>query len=284
MQTITRRNFLKWSVVAAGVLKLSTGKAFAALSENNNAPVIWLQGSGCTGCSISTLTVSNPTTIDDVLLTKVSMKFNNTVMSLSGERAMSALAEAASKYNGQFVLVIEGAIPTGAGGHYCIIGEENGTPVTIMDALIKYGPKAAYVIATGTCASFGGIPAASPNTTSVLPVSSVLINPARPIINLPGCPVHPSITVGAIVDILTATSLTLDSYGRPTKYYESTVHDYCSPPHCFISEGCLGPGCNNVCGSIKWNGKLCTYAGNWCVGCSSPGFPTNPLNSGAYGG
>ncbi len=274
---------MKWSIIAAGALKISTGKAFAALSENNNAPIIWLQGSGCTGDSISTLTVSSPTTIDDVLLNTVSMKFNNTVMSLSGERAMSALADAAAKYNGQFVLVIEGGIPTGANGNYCIIGEKNGIPVTIRDALLEYGPMASVVVASGTCASFGGIPAAAPNTTSILPVSQVLTNPARPVINLPGCPVHSSVIVGALVDILTAATLTLDSYNRPTKYYESTVHDYCSPPQCFISQGCLGPGCNNVCGSIKWNGKLCTYAGNWCIGCASPSFPTNPLPSGTYG-
>jgi len=278
MEKISRRDFLKVTLAAAGALQLSSSKIFAALSENNNAPIIWLQGCGCTGCSVSTLAVSNPAAIDDVLLSVVSMKFNNTIMTLAGEKAMAALNEAATMYADQFILVIEGGIPTGANGHYCIIGEDAGVPVTMHSALLKYGPMAKAIVAAGTCASFGGIPAAAPNVAAIRPVSQVLIT--KPVVNLPGCPVHPTTIISALVDIVTGTALTLDSYNRPIKYYSQSVHDYCDPPVCFLSQGCRGKSSMNVCSSLMWNNTLCTYAGNWCVGCAEPTFPTNPLNSG----
>ena len=60
----------------------------------------------------------------------------------------------------KFILVVEGGIPTKDGGIYCKIAGK-----TAMDILAEVGPKAAAIIAIGTCATFGGVQAASPNPT-----------------------------------------------------------------------------------------------------------------------
>lgn len=280
MKKISRRDFLKWSVAGVAALQLNVDKIYAALSGDSNAPIIWLMGSGCTGCSVSTLGVSNPTTIDDVLLNTISMKFHNTLMALSGDEAMATLKDAATKYSGQFVLVIEGAVPTGANGNYCIIGNEGGQPLTIQQALLKYGPLAKYVVAAGTCASFGGIPGSVPAETGCSPVKSILTNSLNPVINLPGCPVHPTMIIKALVTLLTTGLPSLDADNTPVDLYTSSVHDYCElngTPQCLLSKGCRGPDCYNICSTAKWNGKYCPISRMPCYGCAMPGYPMNPL-------
>ena len=43
--------------------------------------------------------------------------------------------------------------------------------------------------------------------------------------------------------------------------------------------GCKGPGCSNVCPSMKWNNgtNWCVGSNHPCIGCANPGFPTSPL-------
>lgn len=290
---INRRDFLKWSVAAAAALKfdLDMDKLNTVLAAETDPPVIWLNGASCTGCTISTLNVTNPTTIDDVLLNKVSLKYMTTLMSAAGESVLQLLDQAANQYNGQFILVVEGAIPTGQNGYYCVLGEQNGQPVTMMAALLKYGPMAKYVVSAGTCSSFGGVMAAAPNTTNAASVKSLLSGKTNnPIINLPGCPVHPTVLIQTILDLILIGTPSLDMYNRPTKYYGTMIHHVCprittpkvSQPGifgCYMEIGCKGPMTNNVCPSFKWNNGdgWCVLVDYPCIGCASPSFPTNPL-------
>ncbi|GIM28090.1 iron hydrogenase [Clostridium polyendosporum] len=291
---ISRREFLKWSVATAIALELEfdMSRVNTVLAAETDPPVIWLNGSGCSGCTISMLNVTNPTTIDDVLLNKISMKYNTTIMTSAGESAMQALENAATQYNGQFILVVEGAIPTGENGNYCIIGEQNGTPLTMQQAVLKYGPMAKYVVSAGTCASFGGVPAAAPNATSCTTAKSLLSGKtANPVINLSGCPVHPTVMIQTLLNLILTGMPQLDSYNRPTQYYNSQIHSNCprrgktqvSQPGiygCYRAIGCKGPGCSNVCPSMKWNNGVnwCIGSNYPCIGCANPTFPTNPLN------
>jgi hydrogenase small subunit len=291
---ISRRDFLKWSVAAAAALNLELDfdKINTVLAADTNPPVIWLQGAGCSGCTISTLNVTNPTTIDDVLLNKISMKYNSTIMASAGELAMQTLDQAANTYNGQFILVVEGAIPTGASGNYCILGESNGTPLTMQAAVLKYGPMAKYVVAAGTCASFGGIPAAAPNNTSCTSVLSLLNGKTiNKVINLSSCPVHPTVLIQTLINLLLSGIPTLDGYNRPYSFYNTNIHSICprkgltqvSQPGvfgCYMALGCKGPGCQMVCPSMKWNNgqNFCQNSDYPCIGCANPTFPTNPLN------
>ncbi|MFT8313028.1 MAG: hydrogenase small subunit [Clostridium sp.] len=292
---ISRRDFLKWSVATAVALnlELDMGKVNTVLAAETDPPIIWLNGSGCSGCTISTLNVTNPATIDDVLLNKISLKYATTLMTGSGDSAMETLDQAANTYNGQFILVVEGAVPTGISGNYCIIGEQNGSPLTMQQAVLKYGPMAKYVVSAGTCAAFGGVSATSPNSTSCQSVKTLLSGKTtKPVINLAGCPVHPTVMVQTLLDLILTGMPTIDTYNRPTKYFASSVHSKCprrsagdaNQPGvygCYEEIGCKGPGCNNVCATMKWNNgqSWCVLSDYPCIGCANPTFPTNPLLS-----
>ncbi|MGV8981403.1 hydrogenase small subunit [Clostridium sp.] len=292
---ISRRDFLKWSVAAGVALNIDfdLGNVNTVLAAETDPPIIWIQGAGCSGCTISTLNVTNPATIDDVLLNKISMKYNSTIMTASGELAMQTLDQSATLYKGQFILVIEGAVPTGVDGNYCIMGEVNGVPLTMQQAVLKYGPMAKYVVAAGTCASFGGVSAAASSTVCQSAKTILTGKTTNPIVNLPGCPVHPTVLIQSLLDLILIGKPAVDTYNRPTKYYAKSVHSVCprretgdasqigSKTGCFEEFGCMGPGCQNICPSMKWNnGQAWCIGVNYpCIGCSNPTFPTNPLLS-----
>jgi hydrogenase small subunit len=202
---IKRRDFIKWSVGAAAVLGigLELKHLTAVHAADSNAPIIWLQGASCSGCTISTLNVTTPTTIDDVLQNKVSMKFHPDLSTIAGQTAIQAIDAAANQYKGQFILVLEGAVHIGNYKNYCIIGQNKGVDVTMYDAVTKYGPMAQYVVSAGTCASFGGVAKAGINSSTCDSVQNVLSGKTtHPVINLAGCPVHPTVMIQTLLDLL----------------------------------------------------------------------------------
>ncbi len=115
---VARRDFIKLSAGSTAALGLllfgfpNFEKVFAASVAE--VPVIWLQGGGCTGCSVSVLNSLSPK-IQDILVNQVipgkhvSLRFHPTVMAASGDLAMKAIEDTAKKKGG-YVLVVEGAI------------------------------------------------------------------------------------------------------------------------------------------------------------------------------
>lgn len=290
---ITRRDFMKWAAASAAVLGLSKVELFKvgeALAASTSPPVIWLQGAACTGCSISVLNVTNPT-IDEVLLNAISMKYHPNLSAAAGDLAVSSIVDSSALYDGQFILCIEGGIPTGADGNYNIIGDRNGAGWTMLNAVNELGPKAKYVLAAGTCAAYGGVVRPSAYT-GVKNVKEILGGKTRnPIINLPSCPVQPNVLVGTIVTLLTKGLPALDADSRPVEYYTTTVHNNCPRRHtemvqsygvfgCYRQIGCKGPVTTFTCPLLKWNNRS-----NWCIdttdmqciGCASPAFPAGPF-------
>ena len=49
----------------------------------------------------------------------------------------------------------------------------------------------------------------------------------NPVINLPGCPVNPTVLVQTLLDLILTGMPTLDTNNRPTKFYGKTVHATC---------------------------------------------------------
>ncbi|MEN8905709.1 MAG: hydrogenase small subunit [Clostridiales bacterium] len=287
---INRRQFLLWSVAAGIAIKTSRNFDTILYAAEDDPPIIWLQGAGCTGCTISTLNLTSPTTIDDLLLNQVSMKYNNTIMSSYGELAISDLEEAANNYSGKFILVAEGSVPTGESENFCTLGMLGETELTMKAALLNYGPLASYVVSAGTCSSYGGIAKASPNG-SFVGVSNILSGKTtNPVINLPGCPVQPTVLVETLLDLILTGIPAVDSENRPTEFYGKSVHQSCErrsysrtqigEAGCYRSIGCRGPSTYfNACPSLKWNNgqSFCVTSNYPCIGCATSDFPTNPL-------
>jgi len=293
--SITRRQFLKICAgtgIAIGASETLLPEIVSALEKAaaGNPPVLWIQGGGCTGCSVSLLNTVHPN-IAEVLLKIISLKFHPTVMASSGELAMETLYKMAEAYKGKYFLALEGTIETAANGKYCMPGELKGKEITIVDMMKNFGSKAAAVLALGQCGAYGGIPAAEPNPTGSKGVRDFFkdVGIKTPVINIPGCPPHPDWIVGTIAHVLLFGIPELDSEGRPKLFYSTLVHDNCpyrsyydekkfaksfGEEGCRVELGCKGPESYSDCWKRGWNNNV-----NWCVhnslclGCTEPGYP-----------
>lgn len=292
---VSRRNFLKTftgTAAGIGISQMFNPVLVSALEKAlEKHPVIWIQGQSCTGCSVSLLNSVDPS-IADILLKVISLQFHPTIMASEGATAMENLYHIAETYKGKFSLAVEGAIPTAANGKYCIVGEHHHKEITMVDLVKDLGAKAGSVLAIGTCAAYGGIPAAQGNVTGATGVMDFFKTHGikTPVVNIPGCPSHPDWIVGSIVHLLTKGIPELDEYGRPLVFFGENIHDNC--PHleqyeagefskklsdekgCRMDLGCKGPDTYSDCYNRKWNSGM-----NWCVdnsvciGCVEPGFP-----------
>ena len=263
-------------------------------------PAVWLQAAACTGCSVSVLNAANPSIknllIDEVLPGKhINLRFHPTVMAGSGTPAIEIMEDTLQQKKGAYILIVEGAIPTAKGGIHGVVGERGGKPITMLSRVEELAKDALVVVALGTCASFGGIPAAYPNPTQCLGVGDVLqargIN--TPLVNIPGCPPHPSWFVGTVASILLSglpRPEDLDEYRRPKALFGQTIHENCprrayydenkfakkfGDPGCLYELGCKGPVTYADCPLRLWNNGVnwCIANGSPCIGCTEPGFP-----------
>ncbi len=263
-------------------------------------PVVWFQGAACTGCTISLLNSASPT-IKNILIDQVvpgvhiNLRFHTTIMAGAGEPVIKVLNDTAEEKKGGYVLVVEGAIPTATDGIYGAIGERGGKPVEMRERVEDLAQKAMAVLAVGTCASFGGIPAAAPNPTGCKPVSQILKAKgiAKPLINIPGCPPHPDWFVGTLASILLSglpKAEDLDDNLRPLAFYGHLIHENCprrayfdegkfakkpGDEGCLYELGCKGPITYSDCPLRRWNNgtNWVIGAGAPCNGCTQPEFP-----------
>jgi hydrogenase small subunit len=286
---LTRRDFLR----ASSALSAAFGLRLPLMSEAEAAampptpPVVWLQAQSCSGCSVSLLNTIYYMTAADLLTKTVSMRFHSTVMAAAGANAVAA-AQAALNQKG-YILVVEGAIPTGSQANYCFLWPG----MNAMQGVRTYAANAAFVIAAGSCSAFGGVPAARPNPTTVRPLSAIV--GTNKLINIPGCPIHPDWLVGTVAYLLANNKApSLDSRRRPKTFYPEIIHEECPYEEyyeegreggnygpCRFGIGCKGPKTVCDCNRRRWNGAAantpgvnwCMASGSPCLGCTEPGFP-----------
>jgi hydrogenase small subunit len=265
-----------------------------ALASPTAPSIIWLQGSGCTGCSesfLNRMSTSGPQTAADVLINSINLVYHPTLMALAGQ---DAVAQALAAYEkGGYLLAVEGGVPTAFGGRACHAWTYDEQEFTFEETVLGLAAKAAGILCIGTCAAWGGIPAAPPNPAGVVGVKDLT---GRDTINIPGCPTHPDWIVWAVVQLLTKAYIDVDSYGRPTQFFgAATVHDLCPrrggtiaastigvDGACLMGLGCRGPMTMSNCPQQKWNNQAnwCVDANAPCIGCTEPGFPgTEPFYS-----
>jgi hydrogenase small subunit len=277
---ITRRDFLKYCGLSAAAIGLSSTDLLQLeeLLANPTGPtVIWLQGSGCTGCSMSFLnriSSAAPATAADVLINSINLAYHPNLMAVAGQAAAAAAAAAYSQ--GGYVLAVEGGVPTAFGGRACWAWTYNGVDVTFQQAVTDLASRAAAILSVGTCAAFGGIPATGSNPTQVKSVSAVT---GKKTINIAGCPPHPDWIVYPIAQLLLNKTIPVDQSGRPTALYGETVHSHCprnhDPKKCLAPKGCRGPGTYANCPTNLWNNRVnwCVNANAPCYSCTEPAFP-----------
>jgi hydrogenase small subunit len=269
----------------------------------------------CDGCSIAAVGATAPC-VEDLIAGTIPgvprVVLHHPVLSVEcGDEFMKNYKMAEKEELGApYVVIYEGSIAderiaAATGGYFSAMGTEkmaDGSvrPVPSSEWLKRLAPGAAAVIAVGTCATWGGIPAAVGNPTGSMSIMDFLGKDYRsayglPVINVPGCsPVGDNFT-----ETIACTLLFLnghgplpefDELGRPQWLFSETVHQRCvragyyeegtfaekyGEKECLVEIGCWGPvvQCNITSrGAINHMGG-CMNTGGVCIGCTMPGFP-----------
>ncbi len=288
---LSRRDFMKFCGAVAAYFslpKVAIAQMAEAVEKGPKPSVVWLEFQDCAGNSESFLRASRPSAAQ-VILDAISLDYHETIMAAAGHQAEAALEGVVKNKQGQYLVVVEGSIPTGAGGAYCTIGGRSALQIARETC-----GGAAATIAIGTCAAYGGIPAAAPNPTGALSVADAVPG-AKNLINLPACPANVENLTALLVYYMTFKRWPpLDAYKRPLFAYGKSIHDNCERRahfdagqyveawgdeahrngECLYKMGCKGPVTYQNCPIVRWN-----EATNWpigcghpCVGCAEPNF------------
>lgn len=292
---IGRRAFLKFCSLAGSLLALpQASRALLPdrLSMAERLPVIWLSLQECTGCT-EAFTRAHTPSLEKLILDFISLDYHHTLQAASGVAAERARIDSARRNAGDYLLVVDGSIALGMDGACSTIAGE-----TNLSMLHEMTRSAAAVMAIGSCAAFGGLPAASPNPTGATGVADLMLNgaiAAKPLINLPGCPPLPLAISSTLAHLIAFGDFpALDDHFRPLAIYGKTVHERCPRYAHYIREefagafddegarkgwclfklGCKGPVTHNACATLLWNDgtSFPVASGHPCIGCSEPGF------------
>ena len=192
-------------------------QSFGAELTNNKPPLIFLEVNACSGDSISTLNTVDPE-LGQVICSILDVRYWSAIMPEQGKMAQERLFETAAA--GDFILMVEGAIATAGRGKYAVPFKDGGYLFT-SEELVRYlAPKARYIIAVGTCASFGGPSAARPNPSNSKGVWEII---EQPVVNVSGCPINPDWLTGTLFHLLLFGLPELDRYQRPVLFYGQTI-------------------------------------------------------------
>ncbi|MCL4490530.1 MAG: hydrogenase small subunit [Nitrospirae bacterium] len=287
---VSRRDFIKFCSAMAATLALPSSlipRIAEALEKKQKPVLVWLEYQDCAGDTEALLRASKPT-VGELVLDILSVDYHETIMAPAGTQAEKSLTDVVKNHKGKYIAVVEGSIPLKDGGVYCCIGGK-----TAKDLAKEVCGNALATIAVGTCAAYGGIPAARPNPTGAVSVKEAV--PGITVVNLPGCPMNVENLTATVVYYLTFGSLpALDRLGRPYFAHGKRIHDNCERRShfdagqfvrkwgdeghrrgwCLYEMGCKGPEAYMNCPVIKYNEGTSwpVQAGHGCLGCATPNF------------
>lgn len=263
--------------------------------------ILWLTGASCDGCSMAMLGASEPG-LEDVLLGRVphlpAIELVHPLIALpSGESYLEPIEQAASGELAPFVLVLEGSSLdrlAGGDGSFSRIGPPRpGESRSTAWWLERLAPRAEAVVAIGSCAAWGGVPAAAGSPTDAEGLERALGRDFRsraglPVVNVPGCAPRGATFLEALVQVIyhleRIVPLELDEDRRPAWLYRETTPPVPPrTPHARTlagnadetdrpSVGCPVPG-------DGWLGGLggCERVGGACIGCTDRDFTDRHL-------
>ncbi|GAB4191649.1 MAG: hydrogenase [Thermoflexibacter sp.] len=273
------------------------------------ANVLWLQGGACSGNTMSFLNAEEPTVIELVTDFGVNILWHPSVGLEIGEQVTDLMNDLIKGKKQLDIFVFEGSIVqgpnnTGTMNYFC--------DRPMKDWVKELASVAAYTVAIGDCATWGGIPAVPPNPSESTGMqfhkqklggflgANYKSKGGLPVINIPGCPAHPdwitqilvAISTGRIKDVL------IDEYHRPKTFFTDFVQTGCPNVNNFAQKidghfgkrggclfyevGCRGPMTRASCNRILWNRQSSkTRVNHPCLGCTEPGFPHHDLVKGS---
>ena len=250
--------------------------------EHDKKPkLFWLQGLTCNGNTHSFLNLPNL----DLLLEGFEILYHPI---LEGTQSFHELSQCKKECD---VLIFEGTFDP----------EMRRDDVLVGEILLHYALSAKYIIALGSCASFGGMfKASSPQRNSGLifnesQLQGPLLHQKQKVINLSGCPIHPEWLNYTLSMIANGAEVEVDLLHRPIELYSNLAHHGCTRNEYFewkvdaksfgekegclyYAQGCRAPMTFASCNKILWNEVSSkTRIGTPCFGCTEPDFPKTNL-------
>jgi len=283
----------------------------ASAAEPLTVHVLWLSaGLSCDGDSVAMTAATNPS-VEDLLAGVIpgspQIALHLPVLAYeTGDAFLRAFYDAEEGRLDPFVLVLEGSVPNeqiSGEGHWTGFGVNpfDGQPITVNEWLDRLAPKAAAIMAVGTCATYGGIPAMRNNPTGAMGLPDYLgwdytARCGLPIVCLPGCPAQPDNMTSMLLEIAlflgdVGPAPELDDRLRPVSLFDRTAREGCSragfteqglfaktygnDSRCLVKLGCKGPIAKCNVPSRGWVNGVggCPNVGGICIGCTMPGFP-----------
>ena len=272
--------------------------------------LLWLQASGCGGCTQSLLgDTARQGVLSRLAGGGVEIVSHPALSEASGEEALQQLRDAAEGRLPFDILCVEGAMlrgPNGSGRFHMLSG--SGEPM--IDWVRRLAQRAQVVVAVGSCTAFGGINASGDNLTEACGLQFDGAEPGGllgaeyraagglPVINVSGCPIHADWLVDTLMAVAAGAlgEADLDELQRPRFYSEQLVHHGCpknefyefkasaqklSDLGCLMENlGCKGTQAHADCNVRPWHGVgSCIRGGFTCIACTEPGFedPGHPF-------
>jgi len=264
--------------------------------------VLWLQSAGCGGCTMSLLCAESPSVVAMLEGFGIRILWHPALSEASGSEVLALLDRIAAGEIRLDALCVEGALlrgPNGTGLFHTFGG--SGKPMIAW--VQSLAARARYTVAIGSCAAFGGIAAAGPNSTEACGLQyegatrgGLLGRDYRsqiglPVINVAGCPTHPNWVTETLMSLALGQigDQDLDALARPRMYADQIVHHGCtrneyyefkasaeklSDIGCMMEHmGCKGTQAHGDCNTRLWNGEgSCTRGGYPCINCTAPSF------------
>lgn len=288
---LSRRAFMKMcagiSATAFGstLLAPEVAEGFMKLADSEKPSVAFVQGQCCAGCSVS-LTYGNEADFLDFILRVINLQVHPTFSFDQGRSYLDDLERVLD--SGKCILVVEGTIPKIA-KEACWLGDK-----PLYDRMQDIIERASMVISSGTCSTYGGIPASGENLTGAIPVKQFMTDNGiiKPLLFVPGCPVNPDRLMGTLAYIAATGNFPALMDSLPVMYYKDLIHNHCSrhqfftqdiylksfdmdKDSCLLKKGCRGTITYADCPTRRWNHKtsVCVESNTPCIGCIHHNWP-----------
>ena len=232
-----------------------------SLTERERPTLLWMECGACSGESMAILGAGGSDTLPDFLdRHHVQLLWHPSLSPEPSSEVAGVIERIVAGEQYLTLLCVEGSIINGPDGTGLFDTFDGRPKRDVVAALCR---RAEYVIAMGSCAAFGGIPAAPPNPSESVGLQFTNARPGGlldsgwrsksglPVVNLSGCPADAATMIETMGLLLQGQPLDLNRYQQP-----STVRP------------CLATALEHKCATADKVGYV-------CYGCISARFPVN---------
>ena len=195
----------------------------------------WMHCGGCDGDTMSLLSAESPDLVEVLATLDIDVLWHPSLSALRPAEHDDLLERLLDGDQPLDFLCLEGAVLRGPAGTGVFDTRDGKPKKDIFAGLARH---ARYVLAVGTCASFGGVGSDGPIEACGAQflrwdkggfLGAEFKSPSGyPVINLPGCPAHCDPVVGTLQYLAAGTPLPLTEWNAPEPWYGMLVHQGCT--------------------------------------------------------